>query len=309
MTKEEAIKEIKSWDFLEGKEIEAIHTLIPELAESEDERIRKLVVNRVRTATEMTESLRELLLSYLEKQKEQKPENKEITLTNFEEILNTFLFDFANSPIEDCEPKEYTKKHSAEILKAAYTELNAQIKQDIFEATQEGRREGYEVAKAEQKPAEWSDTDNIGWDEAFACVTRAEKAAKNEEELQNAVTAEKWLKEIKFKYCVHPVKQEWSEEDERMLSRCIKSVECSKQFADSESYKAAKDVEMNWLKSLKNRGNSPKSNTNSPSWKPSEEQMREYSYWYRNFIKSGLASPSSKAVTVLGELLEQLEKL
>ena len=39
MTREEAINEIKSWDFLEGKEIEAIHTLIPELRESEDERI------------------------------------------------------------------------------------------------------------------------------------------------------------------------------------------------------------------------------------------------------------------------------
>lgn len=47
--------------------------------------------------------------------------------------------------------------------------------------------------------------------------------------------------------------KQWSEEDERMLSRCIKSVECSKQFADSESYKAAKDVEMNWLKSLPER--------------------------------------------------------
>jgi len=68
---------------------------------------------------------------------------------------------------------------------------------------------------------EWSDTDNIGWDEAFACVTSAEKAAKNEEELQNAVTAEKWLKEIKFKYYVHPVKQEWSEEDEEMFDAMI----------------------------------------------------------------------------------------
>ena len=61
----------------------------------------------------------------LEKQKEQKPVEKEITLTNFEETLNTFLFGFANSPIEDCEPKEYIKKHSTEILKAAYKELNA----------------------------------------------------------------------------------------------------------------------------------------------------------------------------------------
>ena len=61
--------------------------------------------------------------------------------------------------------------------------------------------------EVEQKPAEWSDTDDIGWDEAFACVIRAEKAAKNEEELQNAVTAENWLKEIKFKYYANPVKR------------------------------------------------------------------------------------------------------
>lgn len=45
MTREEAIKEIKSWDFLEGKELEAIGTLIPELKESaEDERIYKEIM-------------------------------------------------------------------------------------------------------------------------------------------------------------------------------------------------------------------------------------------------------------------------
>jgi chaperonin cofactor prefoldin len=136
-----------------------------------------------------------------------------------------------------------------------------------------------ERMEKEQKPAKWSDTDNIGWDEAFACVTRAEKAAKNEEELQNAVTAEKWLKEIKFKYYVHPVKPEWSEEDERMLSRCIKSVECSKQFADSETYKVAKDVEMNWLKSLRppQYCENCKLKRSVENWKPSEEQMEALS--------------------------------
>lgn len=46
-----------------------------------------------------------------------------------------------------------------------------------------------------------------------------------------------------------------------------------------------------------------------PSWKPSEEQIKEYEYYYRNFIKSGLASPTSKAVTVLGGLLEDLKIL
>ena len=50
--------------------MEVLAVIIPELRESEDEKLRKLVIYRVRTATEMTEGLRELLLSYLEKQKE-----------------------------------------------------------------------------------------------------------------------------------------------------------------------------------------------------------------------------------------------
>lgn len=68
-----------------------------------------------------------------------------------------------------------------------------------------------------QRKQEWSEEDNIGWDEAFACVTRAEKAAKNEEELQNAVTAENWLKEIKFKYYANPVKQKRSEKEKKIF--------------------------------------------------------------------------------------------
>jgi len=58
---------------------------------------------------------------------------------------------------------------------------------------------------------------------------------------------------------------EWSEEDERMLSRCEKSIESSKQFADSDTFKKAKDNEIDWLE---NRFKSL-----CPSWKPSEEQM------------------------------------
>ena len=41
---------------------------------------------------------------------------------------------------------------------------------------------------------------------------------------------------------------EWSEEDERMLSRCIKSIECSKQFSDSQTFIEAKDKEIDWLR-------------------------------------------------------------
>ena len=75
MTREEAIKEIKSWDFLEGKEIEAIQTLIPELAESEDERIRKELIETINCMKEdhqvfLSEQQIERYLDWLEKQKE-----------------------------------------------------------------------------------------------------------------------------------------------------------------------------------------------------------------------------------------------
>ena len=83
MTKEEAINEIKSWDFLEGKEIEAIHTLVPELAEDEDERVRKSLIEFLTIIKGISESGRttwtvrkgdaemcKSSIAYLEKQKE-----------------------------------------------------------------------------------------------------------------------------------------------------------------------------------------------------------------------------------------------
>lgn len=45
MTREEAIKEIRSWDFLEGREIEAIQTLIQELKKTDDETTRKEIID------------------------------------------------------------------------------------------------------------------------------------------------------------------------------------------------------------------------------------------------------------------------
>lgn len=83
MTREEAINEIKSWDFLEGKEIEAIHTLIPELRESEDERIRK-ELKEAFEAYDIESKWNGIpirsIFAWLEKQKEQ-PTNEEMLRT------------------------------------------------------------------------------------------------------------------------------------------------------------------------------------------------------------------------------------
>lgn len=126
MTREEALNEIKSWDFLEGKEIEAIETLIPELAESEDERAQKRAiailkqqrdywsydgpVNKFPPATKRKDlvSAIDAALSCLEKQKELKfkvgdkvhlegDDVNILTITGIEK--DRYLTDCAYSPI------------------------------------------------------------------------------------------------------------------------------------------------------------------------------------------------------------------
>ena len=143
--------------------------IFPQLAESEDERIREALVRLVSTVGEYYLKLdcRNKMLAYLEKQKEQ---TEELVYR-----LNGLMQEFINESKDEAE-----QEHRFKCYKLFW---------DAIEDT------SYFDEQKEQKPAEWSEKDNIGWDEAFACVTKAEKAAKNEEELQNAVTAEKWLKE------------------------------------------------------------------------------------------------------------------
>ena len=87
MTRNEAIQEIKSWDFLNKKETEAIETLVPELAEIEDERIRKFLIDVVSTMNwrvgwpeEKVKEEKVKCITWLEKQKEL-PTNEEMLRT------------------------------------------------------------------------------------------------------------------------------------------------------------------------------------------------------------------------------------
>lgn len=120
MTREEAINEIKSWDFLKGKEIEAIHTLIPELRESEDERIRKELVDyfasyKIGNVTTKLNGVRiDDILNYLEKQKEP-PFVKDVMLG----YPGLYFYDgermhFQGSPAMEEKQKEphYTKRNA-----------------------------------------------------------------------------------------------------------------------------------------------------------------------------------------------------
>ena len=264
--------------------------VFPQLAESEDERIRKTLIHIVKGACDKygikyrgDDITEEKLLAYLEKQKEQKSVQSDVE-REYVRTLKSLISDFLRGKEEvdreyyqqiyDWLDGRHLEQKPAEwILPEEFEEAVYKVANFIspFDSQEELRKVSHRFAeqllslakKELDKPAEWSEEDNIGWDEAFACVTKTERAAKDEGELQNAVTAEKWLKEIKFKYYVHPIKQEWSEEDEKMLVGIIERG--SAQIPHHEP--ALRGEQMEWLM------NRLKSLRPQPHWKPTEEQL------------------------------------
>ena len=87
MNKEEAIKKIrKSWDFLGNVEKEVLETLIPELKESEDEKIRKELIEHIKANCETGFILFQKfspddVIAWLEKQGEQNDILGELEMT------------------------------------------------------------------------------------------------------------------------------------------------------------------------------------------------------------------------------------
>ncbi len=307
-----------------------VAAIFPELAESEDERIRKALVIMIKVPRkEIFEAqgiTKEQALAYLEKpkepidtfdtklfqdgvkegrrlerediEKEYKPaddEAKAIAYREYERGRESGLRDGQKYVLDNaesyglCKPAEWSEDKFPKDIEKDATQFcfdkgfNITPYQAKEIATHylmighnfgyvEGRKNAHIPAKELGLPSsmdfkqEWSKEDNIGWDEAFACVTRAEKAAKNEEELQNAVTAEKWLKEIKFKYYVHPVKQEWSED---IIRKAVKEVGLTQH-------------QINWLKT----------NVFPPKqeWSEEDEKMRN-ALW--NLLKIYYAQDSS----------------
>ena len=70
MNRTEAIKIIKTATVYTPEEMEALETLIPELRESEDERIRRDIVAAVEMRGDLTQGRKSEIYAYLEKQKE-----------------------------------------------------------------------------------------------------------------------------------------------------------------------------------------------------------------------------------------------
>lgn len=235
MTREEAIKEAYGIPVTKAQH-EALQFLIPELAENDDERIKRALCDIVRDMPYMETELRahgltvEKTLAYLEKQKEP----------------------------SELEQLEKLREMTHEIRKAY--------------------ERGIEVGRAEPKPA-WSEEDEriltsiiargslqvpfgepalreeqMDWLMNMLKFHRPQPKQEWSEEDIKKIRSEEYTKGFNDAAFGGKLK-EWSEEDERMLSRCVKSIESSKNFADSQTFKDAKDKEKEWLISLPERFN------------------------------------------------------
>lgn len=120
MTREEAIKIIKSATVYTPEEMDALEVLIPELHESKDERIRKDLIVEVQSWEGIPESKRREYIAYLEKQKEQKPDDDPLNDPKFLKGFDTGrevqrIFD-EKKPAEWSEEDEYRRQQAINAL-------------------------------------------------------------------------------------------------------------------------------------------------------------------------------------------------
>lgn len=156
----------------------------PELAESEDERIRKMLVEQMKNWRKMaaencvSEDIKDAnaALDWLEKQKEQKP------IFRVGDTMRTW--DEAKRGIKDGLP------HIISINSTDYLCNNEAIR-----ISEQGDYEFPPMNR--QQPAEWGEEDEIYLQDALWCIKQAGKVARGENDMGACWSAERWLKSLK----------------------------------------------------------------------------------------------------------------
>lgn len=315
MTREEAIEVYNG--LINTKIKEAFEFFAPELAESEDERIRNGLIKLLTVASEayLVESTgikKDSYLAYLEKGSGcfqngnnlndlERAVHRGFLAAGVENVPVTIIKETAKDCLVQTGLIRYELPEDFE--EAVY---NVVIFMSPFSSEEELREISHRfaeqllsLAKEEIQKPTWSEGDENMLNDILENYKLRIYLGKSEIE---------WIESLKHRIQLQP-KQEWSEEDERMLSRCIKSVESSKNFAEVQTFKEAKDKEKDWLKTLPERFNpQPKQEWSEededniktliqvvrgqlglsecrqeyivnwlkslrPSWRPSEEQM------------------------------------
>ena len=259
-----------------------ISDIFPQLAESEDEKIRKALIEMVHDTTgdELWVDYgihKEEALAWLEKQGKQNPADK--VMPKFHEGDSIQFKGFGHNRYtikEVCGLSHYIST-MGNIMDMSYTDAN------------------FEVIK---------DSDKVklshAWSEEDEKVLHAIRNALNYEKPRNYLKSRDfeftdildWLKSIKERVQPQP-KQEWSEEDEKMLQGIWDEVLANKHDAKECEWKTY-DRFLSWLKSLRPQNR----------WMPSDEQMKALA----NAISLAKNCGEESAFD-LRTLYEQLKKL
>ncbi len=250
---------------------------LPELAESEDERMFKAIAEGIRDLvgdfgwSDFGGIPIEDILAWLEKQ-----DKKELVETKNEKIREALISVLTSDFEKDTTINDITVEEIVDWLEKQGKKecaLKSLKDEDVRKFMQyfEKQAKAYEIElpnrsydiyglakdilawlekQGEQKPVDWSQEDSYMLRQAIRCVNNSGKLEVSTEEI------EYWLESLKGRLQPQP-KQEWSVEDRSKIQRiCIYLNEAKKYYADITEVRECID----WLKSLK-----PQS-----QWKPSE---------------------------------------
>lgn len=263
MKQEEAIERIKArfdkWA-LDDEDMKAIQTLVPELAETEDERIRKELIEFIQWSVDrrfMREDFHQAKrpsewIAWLEKQKDA---SKAIeAVERVDKYIDEHL---ANAhDMKDSNPdKKYYRGwddalgEMARILQDVYSGEKQKEQKPII--SEDAIREGvahfgitqYQIDNwlkkhinvVEQNPAEWSEED----EKMIETICKEGDLKPSEQH---------WLKNLSERFNLQP-KVEWSEEDEKRIQRICGFLWKNRKGDTDTIYQIEKDAD--WLKSLR----------------------------------------------------------
>lgn len=244
----ESIKRIYNQADSYGKEL--MEKEFPELRESEDEKIRKALIDYFDDANKVDENPlqsygihTDKAIAWLEKQGKQKPYMIQWKGNNLKEIVEftgkSPKFNDWFKTWEEYENYVHAHNNIFKLFNEDGSHVEVPVGAWIIKTP-----DGYNMASRcvfKQKPTTWSEEDE-------EMLELLGVAASNFYPSETSQKINSWLNSHKLQ-----TKQEWSEEDEKMLDSIIDCLDglC---FIDPN--------QLNWLKSIKPN-----------HWKPSEEQM------------------------------------
>jgi len=277
----------------------------PELKESEDERIRKEMIEIIKKEghdfpSSVIAEKSNSWIAWLEKQgadislfsnEQQKYMEKYISLDKV--TLIKLLAERDRNVEETTKSFEKQNKNNIGISEATKQKLEDNLNKTLEKETPESLNEFLD----EQNSA-WTEEDKNVWLDIKSLIDSLLSDGGNSDYTTNELQRMwDWLDTIWQKDRVQP-KQEWSEEEKEIIEDIMDKLNRLMMSCTGDNAAICKR-EVDFLKSIKDRY----------AWKPSDEQMEALEHFVRSIGESGYASPYDNNTKLLYSLLSDLKKL